>query len=213
MPDQRFSGLALIAGAIASIITMAFHPTGQQLLAPGALHKTTQLAVAVHTLALLSLPVLFIGAVGLSRRLLPASTLSLSALVLYGFATVAVMNAAVLSGFVAPTAARRIAEGESADLWQGLFYFTGVMNQSFALIFVAASSTAILLWSIAVLKTTFPARGIAIYGCVVAPLTILLVVVGHIRLDVHGFGLIMLAQAIWLIAAGVQLVRSNQPTS
>ena len=46
MTDERISGIALIAGSVASIITMALHPTGQQALAPSGLHMALRNATA-----------------------------------------------------------------------------------------------------------------------------------------------------------------------
>jgi hypothetical protein len=211
MTDERFSGLALIAGAAASIITMIFHPTGHQMLTPGAVHSTTQLAIAVHALALLSLPVLFVGTIGLSRCLAPSGRLPLVALTTYGFATVAVMNAAVVSGFVSTAVAGRIADSANpaTDLWRALFHYSGDLNQGFALVFVVASSIAILLWSIAALKARFGARAVAMYGCFIAPISIVAVLSGHLRLNVHGFGAIVFTQAVWLIFTGAYLMRKD----
>jgi hypothetical protein len=61
MTDNRFSGLALIVGSVGSIITMVFHPTGHDVVAPGRFESMAQLTVAVHALALVSMPVLFSG--------------------------------------------------------------------------------------------------------------------------------------------------------
>ena len=66
MTDNRMSGLALILGSVGSIITMALHPTGHDLQVPGQLTPVTHMIVAVHALALICLPVMFLGAWGLS---------------------------------------------------------------------------------------------------------------------------------------------------
>ena len=34
---------------------------------------------------------------------------------------------------------------------------------------------------------------------------------GHLRLNVHGFGLIVLAQAVWFVVAGALLGRVKKP--
>src|SRR5208283_6183209 len=72
MTDDRMSGLALIASSVAGIITMSLHPTGHDLFVPGQLDSVIRVLVAVHALALVSLPVCFLGALGLSRRLAAA---------------------------------------------------------------------------------------------------------------------------------------------
>ncbi len=205
------SGWALIAGSVANIITMTLHPTGHDLFAPGRFQSVARLGVAVHALALVSLPVLFLGGCGLTRHLASAGRLALAALLTYGFSLAAVMNAAVFGGLVAMRlAGRPIETGPQADGWRIAFRYTGDLNQAFALVFVVASSAAILLWSAAILRNGFLARGIGIYGCILAPITILAVLSGHLNLDVHGFGAIILGQAIWLISAGVQLCRADE---
>ena len=41
-------------------------------------------------------------------------------------------------------------------------------------------------------------------------LTVIAVLSGHIRLNVHGFGMIVVSQAIWFISAGVLLWKEKQ---
>jgi hypothetical protein len=94
MTDNRMSGIAFLVGMTGTIITMALHPTAQDL-GGGAGHADhmMQLNVAVHSLALVCIPILFLGALGLTRRLAAPNRLALSALVMFGFADVAVMIA------------------------------------------------------------------------------------------------------------------------
>jgi hypothetical protein len=210
MTDNRMSGWALIAGSVASIITMSLHPTGHDLFTPGKFQAVMRLGVAVHALALVSLPVLFLGACGLARHLAAAGRLAFAALVIYGFSLAAIMNAAVFSGLVDMRIASRIFDkGPEADAWRIAFNYTGDLNQSFALVYVVASSAAILLWSVTILRSGALARGIGIYGCILAPITVLAVLSGHLSPNVHGFGAIILGQAIWLISTAVQLCRAD----
>ena len=211
MTDDRKSGLALIAGSIGLIITMALHPTGHDLLAPGQFDRIARLVVAVHTLALASIPVMFSGTLGLSRRLASPDKLSVCAVVAYGFAGIAAMNAAALSGLVAPGLARQMAAATpaSANLWSVLFTYNGFLNQAFAMVFVVASSVALTLWSASILRNGVLTRGVGVYGCVLGPLTVVAVLSGHLRLNVHGFGLVVLGQAIWFVIVGVSLIRNG----
>jgi hypothetical protein len=209
MTDNRMSGLALILGTAGSIITMALHPTGHDLLAPGQAGAVMHIAVAVHALALACLPVIFFGAWGLSRRLGSPNRLSVMALIFYGFAAVAVMNAAAVSGFMGPYIAKQMLDADPAvhDMWHALFHFTGQLNQTFALLFVVASSVAIVLWSAAMLKSQDFAASVGIYGCILGPATLIAVLSGHVTLGVHGFGMIVLCQAIWYLFVGATLMR------
>jgi hypothetical protein len=191
MTRDRAGGAALIISAAGFIITMAFHPTGRELLAPGQLVPVTRMVVGVHALALACLPLAFFGALILSQRLD-----ALGALVAYGFGVVAIMNAAVYSGLVAPRVTGQ----------PDLFMYTGFLNQGFALVYVVASSVAIVLWSVVLLRRV---RALGIAGLVLGPLIVVVLLTHTIGLDVHGFGAIMLGQGAWLIACGVWLLRGQ----
>jgi hypothetical protein len=210
MTDDRMSGMALITGMAGSIITMALHPTGHDLSTPEHSATMMQLNVAVHSLALVCVPILFMGAIGLTRRLASPNRLALAALVMFGFAEVAVMIAASMSGLVAPGLFHHMAaEPGMSDTWRAVLTLSGHLNQAFAQVYVFASSAAIVLWSAAILRAHTFSRSLGIYGCVLGPLTVIAVLSGHIRLNVHGFGVIILSQALWLIAAGVLLCREK----
>lgn len=211
MTDDRKGGIALIAGAIAGVVTMSLHPTGHQLLTPGRFAAVALLGAAVHTLAIASMPVSFLGAMALSRRLTALDRLSVAALVVYGFALAAGMMAAAVSGYVTPGLAREMiaASPPGSDSWQLLFNYTGRLNQGFARILAVASSGAIMLWSVAILKHRPFARGIGVYGLVIGLVTILAVMSGSLVLDVHGFGLVVFTQAIWFIVVGALMCRAS----
>ncbi|HUJ41339.1 MAG TPA: hypothetical protein VLW54_12400 [Candidatus Acidoferrales bacterium] len=44
-----------------------------------------------------------------------------------------------------------------------------------------------------------------IYGCILGPVSIAAVCSGLLTPDVHGFGMLVVCQAIWFVAVGVQL--------
>jgi hypothetical protein len=207
MTNERVSGRALIAGSAGLIITMSLRPTGRDLLAPGQLEAMARLGVAVHALALMCMPVLFLGALGLSQHLGVEERFSLGALITYGFALVAGMSAAVFSGLVAPGLARNSVAGESssAEAWRTLFLYNGALNQGFAVVLVVASSLAIVLWSVSILRVAALARGVAIYGCIFGPVTVIAVLSGQLSLGVPGFGMLVLGQAVWFITVGLLL--------
>jgi len=50
---------------------------------------------------------------------------------------------------------------------------------------------------------------IAVYGCLIAPVLIVLIGAGHLRLDVHGMAVVVLAHAIWFVGVGVQMWRNT----
>ena len=209
MTDDRKAGIALIAGSVGGIVTMAVHPTST---ASPTAEQVAHLSVhsgATHTLALLSVLLLFLGACGLARRLAAADRISFAAIVTYGFACVAVVIAGAVSGFIVPGIMKHMLRDVPAARHQWEIAITAIFqfNQAFSRIYSVSSSIAIILWSISVLRNGGLGRGVAIYGCVVAPLIILGIGIGHLRLDVHGMTIVMLGQVIWFIVVGFQLAQ------
>src|ERR1051325_1455626 len=214
MTDNRMSAIAFFIGMTGTIITMALHPTSQDVTRSQNADHMMQLNVAVHSLALICMPILFLGALGLTRRLAAPNRLALSALVMFGFADVAVMIAAAASGLIAPGLFHHmVANPGMVDAWRAALAMNGHINQAFATIFVVASSAAIVLWSAAMLRSGSFSRPLGISGCIVGPITEIAVLSGHIRLNVHGFGMVVLVQAIWFISAGVLLWKDDQPAT
>jgi heme A synthase len=219
MTDDRKSGLAFIAGSLGGIVTMAIHPTGGGTLAPDQVEHLAMMSGIAHSIALVSFLVLFLGAIGLTRRLASREApgnpdrLALAALATYAFAAVALMLATSVSGFVIPDIWRHMLRDTAANAPQWKLVADAVFqfNQAFARIYSIAASLAILLWSISALRNGGLSRGIAIYGCIIAPLITVLIAVGHLRLNVHGMTAVVLAHAIWLVIAGAQLIRNPDP--
>jgi hypothetical protein len=204
MTDDRKGGIALIAGALGGVVTMSLHPTGRQLFVSGQFAALAWLGAAVHTLGIVSMAVSFLGALALSQRLASSDRLGVAALVIYGFALAAGVTAAAVSGYIAPGLAKEMMNASPPvhDSWQMLFDYNGRINQAFARILAVGSSAAIVLWSAAILKNRALARGVAVYGVILGTITILAVMSGLIRLDVHGFGLIVFTQSVWFIIVG-----------
>lgn len=211
MTDNRLSGLALITGTVGSIITMALHPTGH--IAAADIEPMIRMLIAVHALALACVPLLFIGAMGLSQQLASSGRLAVTGLVLYTFALVAVMNAAVADGLVTPSVLRQIVASAGSpaaiDGWRMMSHYNFYVNQAYAQVFVAASAVAILLWSISIWRGRELTRNLGIYGCILAPVTLLALFSGRLKLDAHGFGMVVFSQAVWFIIAGILLMRSE----
>jgi hypothetical protein len=206
MTDNRKSGLALIAGSVGMIITMAVHPHGA--IAPAQVESMARNIIIVHSLALASLMVLFLGALGLSQRLKSPDRLDFIALVLFAFASVAVINAAVMNGLVAPNILRRIVEAGAAagESWRIILRYNLEINQGFARLYAVISSIAIISWSASMLRNRTLSRGLGIYGSLIGVAAVIVVVSG-LAMDVHGFGGVVVSQAIWFVTAGVLLRR------
>jgi hypothetical protein len=210
MSDERKSGMALVAGTAAMIITMVFHPHGKYI--PAEVESMLRMGIAVHSLALASIPVVFLGVWGMSRWLAGPDRVSWAALVFYAVASIAVMNAAVLDGLMAPYVIRKIvtATAETRDSWQMFMGYNFQMNQSFARVYAVASSAAVVLWSVTIWRRRVLGWGIAIYGCVLGAVTALGILSGLLTPDWHGFTMLILGQAIWFLMVGAGMWRVNR---
>jgi hypothetical protein len=97
----------------------------------------------------------------------------------------------------------------AAPQWRIAIASVFQINQAFSRIYSVAASAAILLWSVSSLRNGGLSRFVGVYGCVVAPLIAALVIVGHLRMNVHGFTAVVLSQAIWFVVAGVEMCRKE----
>jgi len=206
MTDDRKAGIALIAGSLGGILTMAIHPTGTASLTAEQVAHLSIASGAAHSIAMVSVLLMFLGACGLAQRTAAADRISFAAIVTYGFACVAVLIATAVSGFIVPSIMKHMVRDvpAAAHQWEIVIYGIFQINQAFASIYSVAASMAIILWSVSALRNGGIGRGAAIYGCIISPLIIVGIGIGHLRPDVHGMAAIMLGQGIWFILAGSQ---------
>jgi hypothetical protein len=182
---------------------MISHPGGK--ISPADVDHVARMLIVVHSLALASIPIIFLGAWGMTRRISGADRLAWTGLVLYALASIAVMNAAVCDGLMAPTLIRKIvaATAETRDVWQTLMNFNFQLNQAFARVYAVGSSLAVVLWSMSILRYRALGLGVGIYGVVLGVATTVGICSGFLTPDRHGFGMLVFGQAIWfLVVAG-----------
>jgi hypothetical protein len=162
----------------------------------------------VHSVALVCLPVLFLGLLGLSRRL-EFSQLAIGALVVYGFGSAAALGAATTSGFVATDLFKQVlqAEGEAREIRHALLDHTGHVIHACAVVNVVAWAAAIILWSAAILRSGLMSRAAGAAGLIVGAAILLVFLSGHVGIDVHGYGIVIFALAGWMIWVGILLCR------
>lgn len=211
--DDRVGGWALILGSLMTLVTMALHPTGADLLRDYDTFAPRN--ILAHGLAIAAVPLSVFGWLALGRRLRAAGARTEAELgiVTFALAAVAVLTAGVASGLVAPMIAERIlgAEAEDAAVLRMLFRYNGMVNQGFATVFVAASAAAMTIWSAGALRAGGLPRALAAFGLLVGLVLLGITVAGRLRLDVHHFGMIIGAQAAWTVGVGVVLSRGALP--
>ncbi|HEY1251598.1 MAG TPA: hypothetical protein VGH97_10440 [Thermoanaerobaculia bacterium] len=217
MDRKRTDAAALVLGTLATLTTMAMHPrggSGEALREGESLSRVGVAAVASHSIAIAGIPLLLMGLWGLSRRLGWDSAPVRLAFAAYGLASAAVLNAAVMSGFVATGTAMSIRSDspEGAKTVAAYFAYTFVLNQSFAKVYVVASSAAIVLWSLRAIRLGSGWRGAGIFGVAAGTAASALVITRTLPLNVHGFGVIVLLQSAWTLWMAALLSRGD-PTA
>jgi hypothetical protein len=205
--DTRPYGLALIGGTLAGLVTMAFHPTGHRLLAD--FDRVALVNRGVHALAIAGTIATMTGLVGLRRELAARQALADAGFVSYGFGAIAVMFAAIASGFIQTELAAMMLEGGDAAraTWDPFGDYTYIFNQAATKVFVVTASVGITLFSVAMLGVARFGKALGVTGIVVG-LAASLAVIAGVEMNIHGFGAIVLAHGTWLVWTGISLRRS-----
>lgn len=211
MTDNRKSGIALVAGSVGTLFTMAVHPVRSHALTAASVERLAIGSAIAHSLGMISVLLLVLGAFGLTRRLAAEDRLAFSGMVVFGFAAVAIMIATAVSGFIVPEIVRRMMQdtASAAAQWHIAIVSIFQINQAFARIYTVGGSVAVVLWSYSALRNGGIGVGFARYGCIAGPLLVLGIFSGHLALNVHGMGAVVLVQGIWFVGVGVQLYRAE----
>lgn len=207
--DQKAS-IALILGPLAGLVTMALHPTGHEIAASIAGGGAGGLNTFAHSLALFGQSLILMGTLRLTLRFSTHRDLAVAGYICFAMASVAILLATVASGFIATGLLQSEAEreGPSRDAISSALHYTSLINQSFAKVYVAFSSAAIVIWSLAMARGREFSRGLAVYGIVSGIAFLAGILSGLLPLDIHGFGSVVLGQAVWLIWAAMVLRRA-----
>jgi hypothetical protein len=195
------------------IITMALHPRGR--IAPAEMEAVVRKLLEVHSVALASIPLLFLGAWGMTRRLGGPDRLSWAGLGIFGYAVAAILTGAVFDGLVEPRLLQQIvgSEGSTRNVWQTIMTYNGIVDSAFVRVYVVAAGVAILLWSAAMVRSKQLGFGVALYGAPLGLATVVGVLTGMLRPESHGFALVIVGEALWFLLAGAALWREPRGIS
>ncbi len=203
---DKTSGMMIILGAVAFVVTMALHPTGGDF---EHILRIAPVVVGTHSLAIASLVLATIGFLGLTVRLNGSIVLARAGMVTFAYGSVAAMSAAVLNGLALPAFVGHHAGGDPATLGfvRLILGYNHALNASFARVFMVAMAGAVVFWSIAIVVTRALPRWTGIAGGAAGLGALAMVLAGVIGVDVHDFGLYVFGYSAWAILIGVQLWR------
>lgn len=210
MIREKTAAIALIVGALASVLIMALHPTGAHGV-DDPRSAAAILNVAVHTLGIAALATIFAGTLAIPGRSGDNTGLAVFGVVAYGLAVVCGTLAAAMSGYVVPSLIERLAGAGESKLraFEGAVVLAHDFNQSFAKLFTGATACAFLFWSAAIFGVRSLPRALAWSALAVGIAVWLGLATGHLRMNLHGFGAVVLAEAAWFVALGVVMLRTR----
>ncbi len=208
------SGYALIVLAGLTVALMAMHPTS-------GTHDTGEFAAraargvpgnaAVHGVLIVLMLLMascFLAMVDVlgARRLIVR--VGLVALIV---GTTGGVAAGLLNGFIVPSVAARFAGADpgAIDALRPVLLLAGETNAACARVSVLGLSLAAVAWSIGLLAAPGRRRIAGVAGLVCGVLPVSLLATGHLPMNVAGFGLFVVAHAVWAAIAGVVLIGSR----
>ncbi|MGH9644653.1 MAG: hypothetical protein ACRD3Q_19800 [Terriglobales bacterium] len=208
---DRQSGIALIAGSAGILLTLGLHPSGRGMIDPATYEAVTRHLIEVHSIALFGLPLWFLGALGLSRRLDSAGHSAIFPLTFFSFGIAAMLTGVVFDGLVSPGLARQIVNAApgTGQGWRIAFNANEVVAMSFVHVFEMASPLAIVLWSIMIARRGAFPRGLGYFGILVGVAAIIALVSGHLDREHHAFVASILLQSLWLIGIGITMCQTR----
>jgi hypothetical protein len=213
----RSAALLLISVPVLEIVAMAHHPTvraAQVSEAMAQLRQAGALSAHVHG-GLIALMVLqFLALVEFARWRDLARAAVRVGILTYGAGVLAMMAAALVSGFVTPQVVFLNPGVTPADLALTAQFaaFAMLFNQAFAPCGAILMSVGIAAWSLDLIRGGVRERALAALGLLIGAGGVLALSAGALHLDVHGMTLVTVSQAIWTIGAGgLLLTRSRQP--
>lgn len=214
MSNSRAGALAMIIGAILTILVFAFHPSHvveQPLLGPFTLSQL------VHGTALVAVPLMTFGLWQAGEWLgLDKPGVRLGVLLAF-LAAATTVNAAVVSNFVTPVAARTSMDAmkahappaghgaaSTAHAMSPLVSTSVAMNRGFAQVHVAFLSLALLLFGLAARSRS---AVLGWTGAAVGAVPLLWQLSGTFAPSTHTMPLVAFPQSAWMIALGVLMWR------
>ena len=190
---SRDGGIALMAGAVASIILMMNHPSGAHGGPVGGI---------VHGGMMLALAAILFGftAFTIGRG---ARTAPIIGLIASGVSTGAHVGAATINGFAVPA----MAAWPSGAPGHDVFLLAWQLNQALAGVGLFATGLAYVAWAVE-LRREQPL--VAALGALCGVVPAALLAAGVIKLDVHGALLAYGLHGLWALALGVTMWRSSR---
>lgn len=228
----------IAAASVLSVGFMAYHPTihsRDPLDFIEAVGRTALVNGIVHGSLIALLAILFCGFTCLASRLGLHSLTVRAGLIAYGIGLIAMVAAATLNGFILTefVAQHRVRSSteteapkqvspqahatphtpasaeETLRTMRHILAYGHAANQVCSRIGVMGVSTAIVLWSLMLLRRTGHSRIIGILGGLAGTALIVALLCGFLPMNVHGMLAFVATQTVWSLVVAVAMIRNH----
>jgi hypothetical protein len=208
----RNAGILLVAVTVLAVAAMTRHPSVTSSDITQVIEQIARmsgLSAWVHGVMIGVLLVLLYVFTEFAWRRGITLPLVRTGLIAYFVGVLAMMSAAMVSGFVITQTASLTSHANDADLriLGQLLILCGVLNQTFASLGVLLMSAGIVFWSLDLWRGPRLARLLGMFGLLVGLLPPAALAFGALHLNVPGMTQVVLLQLVWNIGIGVLLIR------
>jgi len=211
-PD-RLAAAILAVGSVVTAPLMPFHP---HLHAPDFAGWVQRLAdtapqnAAVHGSIMLAFLLVMFGHSRLCQRLGPTRMPVIAGALAFLLGSLAGFGAASIDGFILPNIAIRQASNEPQQMEAIMRPAVAIgveVIKTLSRGMVVLLCTAVICWSVAILRGPWGSRALGITGLVAGILPLTALALGRLPMNMHGVGVFLLLLTIFNLAVAVRLWR------
>lgn len=212
LPGTLSAGLAIATATVLSILFVALDDGasgGTPLAILQSIIKLRNMKELVHGVAIASVLAYAFGYATLATRLDLRRPLVLAGLTTYLIGCVAMIGATILDGFISSDVAAQFvsASPEGVKLGYNLIVFVGVALTDLAKLGWVLQALASIAWAWTLLEKRGFARAIGTIGLLSGGLVLAAVFSSGANMDMTAILSILIAQAVWNLAAASLLIR------
>ena len=210
MFTSKNAGVALLTGSFLLTVTMVLHPAGGSF---EHLLKATTMIVISHAIAIIAMPVCYVGFKGLYQSLGPEKLLSKLAMAFSMFGLTAGMLAAAINGLTLPIFINRFADADAAmvETLRPILKYGMSLNHAFDYILIGMFCISVLLWSIEMVKTKQLSVWLGYFGIVLTVAAVVMLISGFVFVNLYGFRVFVFGLVAWIVWGGVTLIKRTEP--
>ena len=213
--DMKWPGIVLIVTGMLAALVMMVHPAAEGGTTQARLQSLARISstsLHVHMAMIAFIIALWLSLAYTARAWWDSGPVWLASR-LYAMGAIAMVSAALISGFVLGAYLDRTLPVASVQdvVPSALLLFSA--NQVLAGFGMILMSLSILLWSGVLMRQgAWLARACGGYGLCLGVVCLALYALGKLALDVHGMMAVVFGQSVWYVLFGAWLIRHGIPT-